>query len=86
MTHPADALADRAASLLAAAGHNLDHADVTRACRRWWAYSRPNRVPFGYALGHYLPLNHDTHAALDAAGAEAASNAAEADLVGGGVA
>ncbi|WP_374928600.1 hypothetical protein [Kytococcus sedentarius] len=72
MMHPADNLADRAAEVLAAAGHDLDHEAVRRACRRWWAFSRPNRVPFGYALGHYLPLAHDTHAALDAAGAEAA--------------
>ena len=84
MTHPADNLADRAARLLAAAGHNLDHADVSRACRRWWAFSRPNRVPLGYTLGHFLPLSHDAAAALDALGAEAACAAADLAVVGGG--
>lgn len=70
--HPADPLTVQAAAALARAGHELDPAAVRRAVRRWWASSRPNRVPLGYALGHFLPLSHDTAAALDALGAEAA--------------
>ncbi|WP_141494396.1 hypothetical protein [Kytococcus schroeteri] len=71
MTHPADTLTDRAAEVLRGAGHAVEHDAVARATRRWWAFSRPQRVPLGYALGHFLPLAHDTVSALDALGAEA---------------
>lgn len=70
--HPADPLTAQAVAALARAGHELEPAAVSRAVRRWWASSRPNRVPLGYALGHFLPLGHDTTAALDVLGAEAA--------------
>ena len=77
--HPTDALAERVAEVLAAAGLPSEPTATRRAVRRWWAVSRPNRVPLGYALGHFLPLSHDTAAALDALGAEAAGGGGARD-------
>lgn len=68
--HRSDALVKHVAEVLAAAGLPSEPTATRRAVRRWWAVSRPNGVPLGYTLGHFLPLDHDTATTLDALGAE----------------
>ena len=80
--HVADDLTARTAEVLRHAGHDLTQEAVRRGCRCWWSFSRPNGVPLGYVLGHFLPLDRKTTAELDALGFAAE----EAALNGGGAA
>lgn len=81
--HPADALTGAAAAVLRHHGVPVDVDALRTVARRWWAYSRPNRVPFGYTLGHFLALPYDCASTLDVLGAEAATDAQDHTVRGG---